>query len=111
MPAAAAAVVHRPREQLLAGAGLAQDHHRGVGRGHFQHAAERDTQRRRIADDVLEVVAVTNLVPASACRAAGTARQAGELARLLGALKRNRDEVGKYLESGGDLRRPQHVAV
>ena len=77
----------------------------------FEHAAERDAQRRAVADDVLEVVGVTNLVPAAACRAAGTTRQANELARLLGALKRNRDEVREHLESGGDLRRPQDLAA
>ena len=56
--AAAAPAVHRAREQLLARAGLAEDHDRGVGRRHLEHPVECDAQRRRIADDVFEVVGV-----------------------------------------------------
>ena len=102
--------MHGPREQLFARAGLAEDQHRGIGRRHFQQAAEGDAQRGRIADDVFEVVGVANLVGASGARRAAFRTQAGELAQLLCALNGDRHQVGDELQVGGDRGRPGQVA-
>ncbi len=53
---AAAARVQRAGEQLLAGAGLAEQQHRRVHRRHLSQARERHPQRGAVADDVVEVV-------------------------------------------------------
>ncbi len=56
-PGGAPAVrVDRPGDQLLAGAGLAGDEHRGVGRRHPADLVEHRQQRGGPADDLLEVV-------------------------------------------------------
>ena len=63
--AAGAAIVDRPREELLARAGLAEEHDRRVGRCHFLNARDGETERRAVADDVLEFVVPVLAEPAS----------------------------------------------
>ena len=53
---AAAVVVDRARDQLLAGAALARDQHRAVGARDLRHDVEHAAQRAAVADDVLEAV-------------------------------------------------------
>jgi hypothetical protein len=43
----------RTRDQLLAGAGLAQDQHRGVGNGHVFDVRENFAQRLASAEDLV----------------------------------------------------------
>ena len=59
---ALAQIVQRTRDQFLAGAGLAEDEHRRVGRRHRLDLMEDALQRRRVADDLLEVVLGPDLV-------------------------------------------------
>ena len=60
--AAPAQVVDRARDQLLAGARLAEDEHRRVGRRDGLHLVQRALQRGRVADDLLEVVVGADLL-------------------------------------------------
>ena len=53
--AAAAARVDGARDQLLAGAGLAEHEHRGVGRGDHLDVAEHALHHLGAADDLAEV--------------------------------------------------------
>src|SRR6266545_1078517 len=50
-----AAAVDRPREELLARPGLAQQKHRRIGSRHTLDLAEHRQKRRTVADDLLEV--------------------------------------------------------
>src|SRR5262249_5141577 len=54
--AALSRVVDGPRDQLLAGSGLAQDEHRRAGRRDGLHLMEYALQRGRPSHDLLEVV-------------------------------------------------------
>ena len=47
--------MNRPRDQLLAGAGLAEEQHRGIGVGHQLDRPEHLLHRRRAAEDLAEV--------------------------------------------------------
>ena len=55
-------VVDRVRDHLLAGARLAADEHRGVGPRHLRHLLVDLLDRRAVADDVAERVALAQLV-------------------------------------------------
>ena len=98
------------REQLLARARLAEDHHRGIGRRHFQQAADGHAQRGRIADDVFEVVGVDDLVGSAGARRAAFRTQARELAQLLCALDADRHQVHRELQVLGNRGQPGQVA-
>ena len=52
----------RPRDELLARAGLAEDEHARVRRRDVPHLLERGAQCRRVADDLLEVVLALDLL-------------------------------------------------
>ena len=54
--------VHGARDQLLAGAALARDQHDRVGRRDLHDARQHVADRLRAADDVLEVVALLELL-------------------------------------------------
>src|SRR6185436_20444014 len=56
------AVVDLPRDQLLAGAGLAGDEHGDVGRGHLLDLAEDLLHGRRRAQDLAEAHALDPLL-------------------------------------------------
>ena len=60
--AAPAQVVDRAGDQLLAGAGLALDQHRRVGRRDDLDLLQHLPERRALADDLVEVVLGPNLV-------------------------------------------------
>ena len=55
-------VVQRVRDQLLAGARLAANQHRGRGAGHLRHLLVEGLHRPAGADDVAEVVALLQLL-------------------------------------------------
>ena len=54
-------VVQRARDQLLAGAALAGDEHRGLGRRDPAHQLEHPLHRRRLADQAVEAEAPLQL--------------------------------------------------
>ena len=56
-----AALVQRPGEQLLAGAGRPEQQHARVRRRDLRQARQRQPQRRALADDVVEVVIALDL--------------------------------------------------
>ena len=58
----AAALVQRPREQLLAGAGRAEQQHARIRRRDLRQPRQREPQRRAFADDVVEVVIALDLL-------------------------------------------------
>ena len=80
---ARAVVVNRPRDQLLAGAGLALDQHRAVHRRDELERREDAAHRRAAADDVVEAEAVWSWARSSAfscrsCRCSMPARSTRE---------------------------------
>ena len=91
-----AALVQRAREQLLAGAGFAEQQHRRVGRRHLRHPREHLADGAALADDVVEVVqstalprAATRSLPAAG-RAARGSRRGARPALRRGACGRRR---------------------
>src|SRR6187200_430198 len=60
---ARAVVVNRPRDQFLAGAGLALNQHGAVHRSYELEALEHRLHRGALADDIVEPVPVPQLRP------------------------------------------------
>jgi hypothetical protein len=58
----AAAVMDRPRDELLPRAALAADENRAVGIGHLVHEAEHPLDLLALADDLLEIVPLLELL-------------------------------------------------
>ena len=67
-PAARAELVDRPRDQLLAGARLAQEQHRGIGRRHALDLLERPLQGPAGPDDLREPRVVARSIAVARCR-------------------------------------------
>jgi len=54
--------VNRPRDELLACPGLTEDHHRGIGRGHFAHRLQHIEHAAVRSDDPADVVVLLDLL-------------------------------------------------
>ena len=107
---AAARDVDRPRDELLAGAGLPGDEHGRVGGRDAHDAVEHLAHRRGAADDVLEAVALAELAGEEAHLAEQPALLEGlrDAEEELVLLERLREEVVGALPDGvhGGLDRP-----
>ena len=92
-------IVDGPREQFLAGAGLAPKQHGGVGRRDGLDGLQHAFEGRTVADDLAEVVLEADLAPARYSLLVGELiLDAGDLLVRQRVLHRDRDLRGNLLQ-------------